>query len=46
MFDDGYKEMLNRLNPSKVIFYGSVMSGYDGNVIYIKHQSEYTGEFK
>lgn len=44
MFDDGYTEMLNRLNPSKVLFYGSATSGYEGNVRYIKHQIGYTDE--
>lgn len=31
-FLDGYKEMLSRLQPSKVIFFGDVPQGCDGNI--------------
>ena len=31
-FLDGYKEMLSRLQPSKVIFFGDVPLGCDGNI--------------
>ena len=31
-FLDGYKEMLSRLQPSKIIFFGDVPSGCDGNI--------------
>lgn len=44
MFDDGYNEMLKRLSPKKILFYGSTFGGYEGNVKYIKHQTEYTEE--
>ena len=44
MFDAGYKEMLKRLNPSKILFYGSVFGDYDGNVRYIKHSVGYAEE--
>lgn len=40
MFDDGYNEMLKRLNPSKILFYGNIVDGYEGNVCYIKHKIE------
>lgn len=46
MFDDGYQEMLKRLNPSKILFYGSTFGGYDGPVKYIRHQTEYTKEIE
>lgn len=44
MFNDGYKVMLERLQPTKILFYGSTLGGYDGNVVYIKQQTEYAGE--
>lgn len=44
MFDDGYKEMLKRLNPSKILFYSAKIGNYEGNVKYIRHQTEYTEE--
>lgn len=44
MFDAGYQEMLKRLNPSKILFYSAKIGNYEGNVRYIKHQSEYTEE--
>ena len=44
MFDDGYKEMLKRLNPSKILIYGSKFGGYDGNVKYIKQKNGCTEE--
>jgi len=31
-FLDGYREMLSRLQPSKIIFFGDVPSGCDGNI--------------
>lgn len=44
MFDDGYKEMLKRLNPSKILFYGASFGNYEGNVRYIRHQVGLTEE--
>lgn len=36
MFDDGYKEMLKRLNPSQILFFGKKFGDYEGNVKYIR----------
>lgn len=33
MFRDGYNEMLKRLEPSTIIFYGDMIEGLDGNII-------------
>lgn len=39
LFLDGYTEMLRRLSPSKVIFYGKVPDGCGGDIVRIKsHQ--------
>ena len=35
IFLDGYNEMLNRLEPKTVLFYGDQIEGIEGNVIYI-----------
>jgi hypothetical protein len=32
MFDDGYKEMLRRLEPEKILFYGKVPENCAGNI--------------
>lgn len=43
-FMAGYNEMLRRLEPSKVIFYGSVPDGVTGDVIAVQpYQSKYGG---
>lgn len=41
MFNDGYKEMLIRLQPKKVLMFGHCFDDYPGNVEYIKiaHQA-------
>ena len=33
LFRKGYNEMLNRLKPTAVIFYGTAVDGLDGNII-------------
>ena len=33
MFRDGYNEMMKRLNPSTILFYGDEIEGLDGNII-------------
>lgn len=43
LFLEGYEEMIKRLNPSSVIFYGAVPVECDGNVIRIK---AFTDKFK
>ena len=35
LFKDGYDEMLNRLEPTTVIFYGDMIDGLQGNIIRI-----------
>lgn len=35
LFMAGYKEMMHRLNPSTVLFYGNKMEGLEGNIIFI-----------
>jgi len=36
MFNKGYNEMLNRLEPKEILFYTYKFGNYDGNVHYIK----------
>lgn len=36
LFLDGYREMMNRLQPSKIIFYGAVPAECDGNIVQIQ----------
>ena len=33
MFRDGYNEMLNRLEPTTILFYGDMIDGLEGNII-------------
>ena len=33
MFRDGYNEMIKRLSPSTILFYGDMIDGLDGNII-------------
>lgn len=41
LFMEGYGEMLRRLRPSKIIFYGAVPEGCSGDIIRIRpHQDE------
>ena len=35
MFKAGYDEMLNRLEPTTILFYGSMIDGLEGNIIRI-----------
>lgn len=35
LFKRGYDEMLKRLKPKKILFYGSMIDGLDGNIIRI-----------
>ena len=35
MFLAGYNEMMNRLEPTTVLFYGSMIEGCEGNIIHI-----------
>ena len=35
MFKDGYEEMLNRLKPTKILYYGTLIDGLDGDIIRI-----------
>ncbi len=36
LFLDGYREMMSRSQPSKIIFYGAVPAGCDGNIVQIQ----------
>lgn len=36
MFIDGYREMMDRLKPSKIIFYGDVPDECYGNIVQIQ----------
>lgn len=36
LFMEGYNEMLNRLNPCKIVFYGDVPSGCGGDIIRVE----------
>lgn len=40
MFLDGYREMIKRLQPEKIIFYGNVPEECQGNIIQIKSFQE------
>lgn len=40
LFLDGYNEMLKRLEPTQIIFYGKVPEECNGNIIHIKQFSE------
>lgn len=33
LFREGYNEMLDRLKPTKIIFYGTILEGLDGDII-------------
>ena len=35
LFRDGYNEMLKRIEPSTILFYGDMIDGLDGNIIRI-----------
>lgn len=35
LFKDGYNEMMNRLEPTTVLFYGDMIDGLEGNIIRI-----------
>lgn len=35
MFRDGYKEMLERLEPTKIMYYGTLIDGLEGDIIRI-----------
>lgn len=35
LFKEGYDEMLNRLEPSTILFYGDMIEGLEGNIIRI-----------
>lgn len=35
MFKEGYKEMLNRLEPTTILLYGALQNGLEGNIIRI-----------
>ena len=35
LFKDGYDEMMNRLEPTTVLFYGDMIEGLEGNIIRI-----------
>ena len=36
VFITGYKEMISRLQPSKIIFYGDIPDECTGNIIHVK----------
>ena len=38
------EDAITNINPKEVLFYTSKFGGYEGNVRYIKHQTEYTEE--
>lgn len=42
-FMDGYNEMINRLHPTKIIFYGDIPDECTGNIVHVK---KYTDKFK
>lgn len=42
-FIDGYNEMINRLQPTKIIFYGDIPDECTGNIVHVK---KYTDKFK
>lgn len=48
MFKAGYNEMLNRLKPKKILFYGDMIDGLDGDIIqipsYYAEKREYLNE--
>lgn len=44
LFRDGYNEMMNRLEPTTILFYGSMIEGLEGNII--KIPSYYEEKFK
>ena len=46
LFLEGYKEMISRLNPSEILFYGNVPDGCSGNIIQIKSFQERLKEDK
>lgn len=37
LFLDGYREMMDRLQPSRVIMYGSVPDGCEGSIVAVDH---------
>ena len=40
LFKKGYDEMMNRLEPTTVLWYGKVIDGCEGNIIHIPHYYE------
>jgi len=40
LFKEGYNEMLTRLQPKEVLFFGHIFDDYKGPVHYIKYQQE------
>lgn len=36
LFLDGYREMMDRLNPSEIIMYGDIPDGCEGNIIQVR----------
>lgn len=48
MFRDGYIEMMNRLEPTTVLYYGDMIDGLEGNIIqipsYYAQKREYLNE--
>ena len=39
-FLDGYREMIKRLEPTQIIFYGNVPNECKGNIVHIKQFSD------
>lgn len=46
LFMDGYREMMDRLKPTTIIFYGKIPDECEGNIIYIKPYQEKYKEMK
>ena len=40
LFVKGYNEMMNRLEPTTVLWYGKIIDGCEGNIIHIPHYYE------
>lgn len=48
MFKAGYDEMMKRLEPTTVIFYGSMIDGLEGNIIRVPsyYEEKFSGKGK
>ena len=48
MFRAGYNEMLKRLEPTTILFYGTMIEGCEGNIIRIPsyYEQKFSGKDK